>query len=157
MGPAFAGSVVPKAIADSAITEAIAVIEIIFMSRSPWTSMPTLSTWRLTIEKAIIKKVIFAHPPGLTARRLRAVSDFSKRARTATRKDEIVFNGNRHQSVNTRMISMQHTCSNFGGVIHASKPYSSWRRLRDYRCSGLTASIALKDEFSGAIEIVSYL
>ena len=59
--------------------------------------------------------------------------------------------------VNTRMISMQRTCSNFGGVIHASKPYSSWRRLRDYRCSGLTASIALKDEFSGTIEIVSYL
>jgi hypothetical protein len=86
MGPAFAGSVVLKAIADRAITEAIAVIEIIFMSRSPWTSMPTLSTWRFTIEKAIIKKVIFAHPPGLTARRLRAVSDFSKRARTATRR-----------------------------------------------------------------------
>jgi hypothetical protein len=112
MGPAFAGSPVPRAIADRAITEAIAVIEIIFMSSSPC----PLSTWRLTIEKTIIKKVIFVHPPGLTARRLRAVSDFSKRARTATRKDEIVFNENRHQSVNTRMISMQHTCSNFGGV-----------------------------------------
>jgi hypothetical protein len=43
MGPAFAGSVVLKAIADRAITEAIAVIEIIFMSRSPWTWMPTLN------------------------------------------------------------------------------------------------------------------
>jgi len=43
MGPAFAGSVVPKAIADSAITEMIAVIEIIFMSGSPLTWMPTLN------------------------------------------------------------------------------------------------------------------
>jgi len=43
MGPAFADSVVLKAMAGSAITEAIAVIEIIFMSGSPLTWMPTLN------------------------------------------------------------------------------------------------------------------
>ena len=35
MGPAFAGSVVPKAIADRAITEAIAVIEAFLRGRDP--------------------------------------------------------------------------------------------------------------------------
>jgi hypothetical protein len=43
MGPAFAVSVAPKAITDRAKTEAIAVIEIIFMSRSPLTGMSTLN------------------------------------------------------------------------------------------------------------------
>jgi hypothetical protein len=42
MGPAFAAPVAPKAAADRAITEAIAVIEIIFMSRPPLTGMSTL-------------------------------------------------------------------------------------------------------------------
>ena len=43
MGPAFAAPVAPKAIADRARTEAIAVIEIIFMLSSPLTWMPTLN------------------------------------------------------------------------------------------------------------------
>jgi hypothetical protein len=42
MGPAFAAPVAPNAIAVRAITEAIAVIEIIFISRSALTWMPTL-------------------------------------------------------------------------------------------------------------------
>jgi len=51
----------------------------------------------------------------ITARRLRAASDFSKRARTATRKDEIVFNGSRNQS---SIPDDQHAThfSSFGGV-----------------------------------------
>jgi hypothetical protein len=43
MGPAFATPVAPKAIADRAITEAIVVVELIFISRSPLTWMPTLN------------------------------------------------------------------------------------------------------------------
>jgi len=43
IGPAFAVPVAPEAITDRAITEAIAVIEIIFMSRSPLTGMSTLN------------------------------------------------------------------------------------------------------------------
>ena len=43
MGPAFATPVAPNAIADRAIAEAIVVIEIIFISRSPLTWMPTIN------------------------------------------------------------------------------------------------------------------
>jgi hypothetical protein len=42
MGPAFAVPVAPKATTVRAITDAIAIIEIIFISRSPLTWMPTL-------------------------------------------------------------------------------------------------------------------
>ncbi len=43
MGPAFAAPVAPKAITDRAKAEAIAVIEIIFISRSPLIGISTLN------------------------------------------------------------------------------------------------------------------
>lgn len=96
MGPAFAAPVAPKAIADRAITEAIAVIEIIFMLNFPLTWMPTLNM-------------------------------------------EI---GDRRGDYKE---------SNLGSSIRIGADCVS-------TCaSGSTASIALKGEFSGTIEIVSYL
>jgi hypothetical protein len=63
MGPAFAGSVVPKAIADKAITEAIAVIEIIFMSRFPLTWMPSLNLLQFRRSNPCIQTVLIVAPP----------------------------------------------------------------------------------------------